>query len=231
MRRPPGRESYPGDIFYIHSSLLERSAQLSENLGGGSITALPIVETQEGDIASYIPTNVISITDGQIYLESGLFARGFLPPINIGLSVSRVGGEAQTAIMKTAARRLRLDLAQYFELEDFARFSAELDEVTHRQLEHGKRVLELMTQPPLAPQDLSREILVVFAATQGLVDTIPLKRIKEWERALFSYAEEEHPNLLERLRKEAELSRDLEEDMKKLILDFNQKFLSGEEHG
>ncbi len=231
MRRPPGRESYPGDIFYIHSSLLERSAQLSEDLGGGSITALPIVETQEGDIASYIPTNIISITDGQIYLESNLFARGFLPPINIGLSVSRVGGEAQTPIMKKAARRLRLDLAQYFELEDFARFSAELDEVTHRQLEHGKRVLGLMTQPPLKPQDLAREILAVFAATQGLVDTIPLERVKEWEEALFSYAEEENPELLERLKREADLSRDLEEEMRRFILDFNQKFLSGEKDG
>jgi len=231
MRRPPGRESYPGDIFYVHSSLLERSAQLSEDLGGGSITALPIVETQEGDIASYIPTNVISITDGQIYLESSLFSRGFLPPINIGLSVSRVGGEAQTAIMKKAARRLRLDLAQYFELEDFARFSAELDEVTHRQLEHGKKVLELMTQPPLAPQDLAREILAVFAATQGLVDAIPLERVKEWEKSLFSYAEKENPELLERIRRETELSRELEENMKKLILDFNQKFLSGDNNG
>ncbi|MCX7668002.1 MAG: F0F1 ATP synthase subunit alpha, partial [Atribacterota bacterium] len=147
MRRPPGRESYPGDIFYIHSSLLERSAQLSEDLGGGSMSALPIVETQEGDISAYIPTNIISITDGQIYLESGLFARGFMPAVNIGLSVSRVGGEAQTPIMKSVAKKLRLDLSQYFELEDFVRFSSDLDEMTRKQLEHGKRVLQLLTQP------------------------------------------------------------------------------------
>lgn len=226
LRRPPGRESYPGDIFYIHSSLLERSAQLAESQGGGSMTALPIVETQEGDIASYIPTNTISITDGQIYLESGLFNRGFFPAINIGLSVSRVGGEAQTPIMKKVARRLRLDLAQYFELEEFARFGADLDEITKRQLDHGKRILELMTQTYSQPLPLSVEIVEVFAATHGFLDPIPLERIKEWERRLFAYLQEGYVSLLERLEKERDLTHDLEEEIRKALTNFNTGFLS-----
>jgi F-type H+-transporting ATPase subunit alpha len=225
LRRPPGRESYPGDIFYIHSSLLERGAQLAESRGGGSMTALPIVETQEGDIASYIPTNIISITDGQIYLETGLFNKGFLPAINIGLSVSRVGGEAQTSIMKKVARRLRLHLAQYFELEEFARFGADLDELTRRQLEHGKRVLALMTQTSFAPLPLSIEIMEVFAATQGFLDPVPLERVKEWERAFVTHLREEHATLLERLEKERDLTHDLEEEMRRVLANFNERFL------
>jgi F-type H+-transporting ATPase subunit alpha len=227
LRRPPGRESYPGDIFYIHSSLLERSAQLADSLGGGSMTALPMVETQEGDIASYIPTNIISITDGQIYLETGLFAKGFLPAINIGLSVSRVGGEAQTVIMKKIARRLRLDLAQYFELEEFARFSADLDEITKRQLDHGRKILELVTQPYFQPLPLSLEIMEVFAATQGFVDSVPTEKVKEWERELISYLREEHAPLLERLEKEKDFTPDLEEEMRRVLSLFNEKFLKG----
>lgn len=189
------------------------------------MTALPIVETQEGDIASYIPTNIISITDGQIYLETGLFNKGFLPAINIGLSVSRVGGEAQTSIMKKVARRLRLDLAQYFELEEFARFGADLDELTRRQLEHGKRVLALMTQTSFAPLPLSIEIMEVFAATQGFLDPVPLERVKEWERAFVTHLREEHATLLERLEKERDLTHDLEEEMRRVLANFNERFL------
>jgi len=225
MRRSPGRESYPGDIFYLHSRLLERSAQLSDDLGGGSMSALPIVETQEGDISAYIPTNIISITDGQIYLESNLFAKGFLPPINIGLSVSRVGGEAQTPIMKKVARRLRLDLAQYFELEDFARFSSELDVITSRQLEHGKRVLELTTQIQYQPLDISLEILAVFAATQGLIDHVPLHLVKQWEANLYQTAALEKADLLNELRKDKELDSRLEQEIKEFIRSFTEKFL------
>lgn len=226
LRRPPGRESYPGDIFYIHSSLLERSAQLSESRGGGSMTALPIVETQEGDIASYIPTNIISITDGQIYLASELCNRGFFPAINIGLSVSRVGGEAQTPIMKKVARRLRLDLAQYFELEEFTRFGADLDEVTRKQLDHGKRILELMTQTYFAPLPLGVEIFEVFAATQGFLDAIPIEKVKLWERTFTEHLQNEHKALLERLEKERDLTHDLEEEMRKVLSAFNEKFLA-----
>ena len=225
MRRSPGRESYPGDVFYLHSRLLERSAQLSDDLGGGSISALPIVETQEGDIAAYIPTNIISITDGQIYLESSLFAKGFLPPINIGLSVSRVGGGAQTPIMKKVARRLRLDLAQYSELEDFARFSSELDEITTRQLEHGKRVLQLTTQSQFQPIDVAFEILTVYAATQGLIDHIPLDLIKKWEAGLYVFAEENKKDLLTELRQDKDLDSKLEQDMKNFINSFTDQFL------
>lgn len=227
LRRPPGRESYPGDIFYIHSSLLERSAQLSESRGGGSMTALPIVETQEGDIASYIPTNIISITDGQIYLASDLCNKGFFPAINIGLSVSRVGGEAQTPVMKKVARRLRLDLAQYFELEEFARFGADLDVITRKQLEHGKRVLELMTQTYFAPLPLGIEIFEVFAATQGFLDSIPLEKVKLWEQQLVEHLVSEHKPLLERLEKERDLTQDLEEEMRKVLTAFNEQFLAG----
>lgn len=227
MKRPPGRESYPGDIFYIHSSLLERSAQLSEKYGGGSMTALPVIETQEGDISAYIPTNLISITDGQIYLESALLARGFGPPVNVGLSVSRVGGEAQTPIMKKIARRVRLDLSQYFELEEFARFSADLDEVTQKQLNHGKRVFTLLSQPPFSPLDIALEILVIFAATRGLVDEIPLEKMREWETLLCKKAIKEKPDLLERLRKDRDLSMELEERMRDYIQNFNQLYLEG----
>jgi len=225
MRRSPGRESYPGDIFYIHSSLLERSAQLSEELGGGSMSAFPIVETQEGDISAYIPTNIISITDGQIYLESNLVAQGFMPAINIGLSVSRVGGEAQTSIMKRVARRLRLDLSQYFELEDFARFSADLDEVTKKQLMHGKKALRLLTQPQGQPLRLGWEVLSVFAITEGLIDEIPEGEIKEWENQLYLYVQDKDSALCERLEKEEVLSGELEQKMRDLLLIFNQSFL------
>ncbi|MGQ9473985.1 MAG: F0F1 ATP synthase subunit alpha [Candidatus Caldatribacteriaceae bacterium] len=225
MRRPPGRESYPGEIFYIHSSLLERSAQLSEHMGGGSMSALPIVETQEGDISAYIPTNIISITDGQIYLESSLFAKGFLPAVNIGLSVSRVGSEAQTLIMKSVAKRLRLDLSQYFELEDFARFSSDLDENTQKQLEHGRKVLQLLTQPQSAPLPLGLEIVGIFSATQGLVDPVPLERIKDWEFGLYAYLEEKAKPLLESLEKDSVWSLDLEKELREVIIQFTQQFL------
>lgn len=191
------------------------------------MTALPIVETQEGDIASYIPTNIISITDGQIYLASDLCNKGFFPAINIGLSVSRVGGEAQTPIMKKVARRLRLDLAQYFELEEFARFGADLDVITRKQLEHGKRVLELMTQTYFAPLPLGVEIFEVFAATQGFLDSIPLEKVKLWEQQLVAHLYSEHRPLLERLEKERDLTQDLEEEMRKVLAAFNEQFLAG----
>jgi len=200
LRRPPGREAYPGDVFYLHSRLLERAARLSAERGGGSITALPIIETQAGDISAYIPTNVISITDGQIYLESGLFYAGVRPAINVGLSVSRVGGAAQLRSMRKVAGRLRIDLAQFRELSAFAQFGAELDEGSRRQLRRGEKLVEALKQNESRPLAADKEILVVYAGVNGHLDDVPADKIPAFEKALFDYYDREFPHLAARLR-------------------------------
>src|SRR5688572_12549734 len=181
LRRPPGREAYPGDVFYLHSRLLERAVKLSDEKGGGSLTALPIIETQEGEVSAYIPTNVISITDGQIYLQPDLFFAGVRPAIDVGISVSRVGGNAQTKMMKKIAGSLKLDMAAYRELEAFAQLGTELDKATQSQLDRGARLVELLKQPQYKPMDVEQEVMVIFAATNGFVDDVPLTRIAEFQ--------------------------------------------------
>lgn len=195
LRRPPGREAYPGDIFYLHSRLLERSAKLSDKLGAGSMTALPIVETQANDVSAYIPTNVISITDGQIYLEPDLFYAGIRPAINVGISASRVGGKAQTKAMKRVAGNLRLDLAQFRELAAFTQFGSELDEATQAQLTRGERMVEILKQDKNAPVSLEKEIMIIFAGTQGYLDDLPLEVIKRFEEEFYAFIEKEYPDI------------------------------------
>jgi F-type H+/Na+-transporting ATPase subunit alpha len=200
LRRPPGREAYPGDVFYLHSRLLERAAKMNDNNGGGSLTALPIIETQAGDVSAYIPTNVISITDGQIYLESDLFFSGIRPAINVGLSVSRVGGSAQTKAMKKVAGTLRLDLASYREMEAFAQFASDLDKSTQQQLSRGARLVELLKQGQYKPMPVEHQVLVLFAATKGYLDEVNLKRVAEYEREAISYFESECKSTMDELR-------------------------------
>ncbi|MBU1863128.1 MAG: F0F1 ATP synthase subunit alpha [Candidatus Omnitrophica bacterium] len=224
LRRPPGREAYPGDIFYCHSRLLERAAKLSDAEGGGSLTALPIIETQAGDVSAYIPTNVISITDGQIYLESNLFYQGMRPAINVGLSVSRVGGNAQIKAMKQVAGRLRLDLAQYREMEAFARFGTDLDAATIKQLERGRRLVELLKQNQYVPMRVSEQIAVIFAGVNGYVDDIALHDVRKFEVHYVTFLREQHASLLERIEKEKELSDELKDEMIKIIESFKVTF-------
>ncbi|PJF43710.1 MAG: F0F1 ATP synthase subunit alpha [Phototrophicales bacterium] len=193
LRRPPGREAYPGDVFYLHSRLLERAAQLSDEKGGGSLTALPIIETLLGDVSAYIPTNVISITDGQIFLEPDLFFAGQRPAVNMGISVSRVGGDAQTSIMKKVAGKLKLELAQFRSLAAFAQFGSDLDAATQRQLDRGMRLTEIMKQPQYQPEPVHRQVAIIFAGTRGYLDKIPVERIKEWEEGFFRYLETQYP--------------------------------------
>ncbi len=199
LRRPPGREAYPGDVFYLHSRLLERSAKLSDKLGGGSLTALPIIETQAGDVSAYIPTNVISITDGQIYLESDLFYSGIRPAINVGLSVSRVGGSAQVKAMKQVAGTLRLDLAQYRELAAFAQFGSDLDAASQAQLARGVRLVEILKQGQYKPESVENQVLIVYAATNGYVDKYPVAELKRYETELMAFCESRHPELLKEI--------------------------------
>jgi F-type H+-transporting ATPase subunit alpha len=201
LRRPPGREAYPGDVFYLHSRLLERAAKMSPEHGGGSLTALPIIETQSNDVSAYIPTNVISITDGQIYLESDLFYQGVRPAINVGLSVSRVGGSAQTKAIKEVAGRLRLELAQYRELAAFAQLSTDLDPDTINRIERGKRLTEILKQGQYVPQSLSQQAVVLLSATQGVFDQIPVERVKEAEKAIFESVQSSHQEILDNLEK------------------------------
>src|SRR5437867_5497996 len=189
LRRPPGREAYPGDVFYLHSRLLEHAVKLSDENGGGSLTALPIIETQEGEVSAYIPTNVISITDGQIYLEPDLFFAGVRPAINVGISVSRVGGNAQTKSMKKIAGSLRLDLAAYRELEAFAQLGTELDKATQSQLDRGARLVELLKQPQYRPMTIEQQVIAIYTATQGYMDDIPLNRIAEFQSAFLAYVD------------------------------------------
>jgi F-type H+-transporting ATPase subunit alpha len=195
LRRPPGREAYPGDVFYLHSRLLERAARMHEDRGGGSLTALPIIETQAGDLSAYIPTNVISITDGQIYLESDLFYAGIRPAVNVGLSVSRVGGDAQVRAMRQVAGRLRLELASFRELAAFAQFGSDLDKATRGQLERGQRLTELLKQPQYEPMPLDEEVIGIYAVTNGFADDIPLDKIKEFESGLLQFMRTVHPEI------------------------------------
>src|SRR5512135_1430961 len=223
LRRPPGREAYPGDIFYIHSRLLERAAKLDPKYGGGSLTALPIIETQLGDISAYIPTNVISITDGQIYLEPDLFNAGIRPAINVGLSVSRVGGSAQRKAMRQVAGKLRLELAQFRELEAFAKFgSEELDKATRDQLERGRRITEILKQPQYAPMSLGREVSILYAVTNGFLDDVPVEKVMAWEESFHRFMETNHGEIEAKINKDLELKPETEEVLKAAITQFKQ---------
>ena len=209
LKRPPGREAYPGDVFYLHSRLLERASRLSEDLGGGSLTALPIIETQAGDVSAYIPTNVISITDGQIYLETEMFNAGFRPAINAGLSVSRVGGSAQIKAMKKIAGPIRVELAQYRELASFAQFGSELDEATKNQLAQGERIREILKQPNYKPMAVEYQIIIIFAATKKLLLAVPTEKVLEFQDKLFRFIESKHPEIAAEIRDKKEISDDL----------------------
>jgi F-type H+-transporting ATPase subunit alpha len=230
LRRPPGREAYPGDVFYLHSRLLERAVKLSDAHGGGSLTALPIIETQEGEVSAYIPTNVISITDGQIYLEPDLFFAGVRPAINVGISVSRVGGNAQTKMMKKIAGSLRLDLAAYRELEAFAQLGTELDKATQAQLDRGARLVELLKQPQYKPMPVEQEVMVIYAATQSpekgqpaYLDDVPINRVQEFQNAFLAYVDASAPELRSGLAEKKELTPDLEAKLKQTLADFKSK--------
>jgi len=224
LRRPPGREAFPGDVFYLHSRLLERASKLSEDLGGGSLTALPIIETQEGDVAAYIPTNVISITDGQIYLETNLFNSGVRPAIDVGLSVSRVGGAAQIKAMKSIAGTLRLDLAQYRELEAFAKFGSDLDKATQTQLTRGERMVEILKQNQYVPMDVEKQIAIIFAGTKGHLDEISASQVKDFENGLSDYLDANFSNELESIRSEGVVSEDIERNLDEAIRAFKGGF-------
>jgi F-type H+/Na+-transporting ATPase subunit alpha len=224
LRRPPGREAYPGDVFYLHSRLLERAAKLGDTLGGGSLTALPIIETQAGDVSAYIPTNVISITDGQIFLSTDLFYSGVRPAVNVGLSVSRVGGNAQIKAMKQVAGSLRLDLAQFRELEAFAQFGSDLDKVTQNQLARGTRLVEVLKQPQYEPMVVERQIAVIFAATNGYVDEYDPRMLVEYERQYLSHLDAKYPEVLSELAEKKVISADLDAKMKKILDDFKGIF-------
>lgn len=222
LRRPPGREAYPGDIFYCHSRLLERSAKLSDELGAGSLTALPIIETQEGEVSAYIPTNVISITDGQIYLLPNLFAAGIRPAVDVGISVSRVGGSAQIKGMKKYAGSLRLDLAQFRELEAFAQMGTELDPATQRQLDRGMRLVEILKQKQYQPLPVEEQVAIIYAGTQGLADTVPVENIKDFEEAYLAHLRDQHSDILSEIRESGKLDRT--EELTKVTRDFVEKF-------
>jgi F-type H+-transporting ATPase subunit alpha len=224
LRRPPGREAYPGDIFYLHSRLLERAAKLNDERGGGSLTALPIIETQAGDVSAYIPTNVISITDGQIYLEPDLFYSGIRPAINVGLSVSRVGGNAQIRAMRQVAGTLRLDLAQYREMAAFAQFGSDLDKATQAQLARGSRLVEILKQPLYDPLSVEKQVLIIYAATSGFVDQYPEASLKLYEKELLSFVEAKHPELLKEIVEKREISDSLREKMNKALASFGETF-------
>ncbi len=224
LRRPPGREAYPGDVFYLHSRLLERAAKLNKGHGGGSLTALPVIETQANDVSAYIPTNVISITDGQIYLQSDLFNAGQRPALNVGISVSRVGGDAQTKAMRQVAGKLRLDLAQYRDLAAFAQFASDLDTVTRNQLERGARLTELLKQDKYQPVPLAEQVAVLYAGTQGHLDKVPTNRILEWEGSFVRYLKSERPTILEEIDKKKALDDALFARLNAAISTFNHQF-------
>ena len=226
LRRPPGREAYPGDVFYLHSRLLERAAKLSNDLGGGSLTALPIIETQAGDVSAYIPTNVISITDGQIYLETDLFNSGVRPAVNVGLSVSRVGGNAQIKAMRQVAGTLRLDLAQYRELAAFSQFGSDLDKATQAQLARGGRLTEILKQGQYQPLPFSKQILIIYAGTQGLLDDMPIDQLRDFEKGLYSYVDSANPGVLKSIEEKKVLDDDLRAAMTKVIEDYRERFAS-----
>ncbi len=224
LRRPPGREAYPGDVFYLHSRLLERSAKLSDDLGGGSLTALPIIETQEGEVSAYIPTNVISITDGQIYLEPDLFFAGVRPPINVGISVSRVGGNAQIKAMKQIASRLRLDLSAFRELEAFAQLGTELDKATQAQLDRGYRMVEILKQPQYQPIAVEEQIVIIWCGAKGTLDDLPVGCLAEFETNLLTHLRDQFPEILQELREKKEFTPALEEQLKTVAHNFQKDF-------
>ena len=226
LRRPTGREAFPGDIFYNHSRLLERAARVSAELGGGSLTALPVIETQAGDVSAYIPTNVISITDGQVYLEPSLFFSGIRPAINVGLSVSRVGGAAQVKAMKQVAGTLKLDLAQYRELAAFAQFGSDLDKSTQAQLDRGVRLVELLKQPQFKPMSLSQEIVVLFAGTRGFIDKYDVDKVRVYEEQLLSFVENKHADIMKEIEDKKIISPELEKKMKEVMTDFDSVFVA-----
>ncbi len=228
LRRPPGREAYPGDIFYLHSRLLERSAKYSDEKGGGSLTALPIIETQEGDVSAYIPTNVISITDGQIYLERDLFFAGVRPAVNVGLSVSRVGGNAQNRAMKRVAGRLRMDLAQYRELEAFAQFGTELDKATQARLRRGERLVEILKQDQYSPLPVEKQIMIIFAGTTGMLDDIPVDQVREFEKQFYNVMDADYASIGQTIRESGDLTDEIENELKAAIEAFKKSFLSEE---
>jgi F-type H+-transporting ATPase subunit alpha len=224
LRRPPGREAFPGDIFYNHSRLLERAAKLNDQLGGGSLTALPIIETQAGDVSAYIPTNVISITDGQVYLEPGLFFSGVRPAINVGLSVSRVGGAAQTKAMRKVAGSLRLDMAQFRELEAFAQFGSDLDKSTQRQLNRGRRLVEILKQPQYQPMAAEKQVAILFAGAYGYLDEWPVESVSVFETQMLEFIEKKHGDLLKEIKEKNVISEDLEGKLKKALDEFKTMF-------
>lgn len=224
LRRPPGREAYPGDIFYLHSRLLERAAKLAPEHGGGSLTALPIIETQLGDMSAYIPTNVISITDGQIYLEPDLFNAGIRPAINVGLSVSRVGGSAQRRAMRQVAGRLRLELAQFRELEAFAKFgSEELDKATKDQLERGRRITEVLKQPVNTPMSLGKQASVLYAVINGYLDDVPVEKVISWEEDFHRFIGTNRPEIVDKINQDNEIKPETEDLLKKTIAEFKKQ--------
>ena len=224
LRRPPGREAYPGDVFYLHSRLLERAAKLAPEYGGGSLTALPIIETQAGDMSAYIPTNVISITDGQIYLETDLFNAGIRPAINVGLSVSRVGASAQRKAMRQVAGRLRLELAQFRELQAFAQFgAADLDKATRDQLERGRRITEVLKQPQYSPMSLGKEVIILYAVTNGYLDDVPVDKVIAWEGNFHRFMETNHPELEQKINDDKEIKPETEEALKAAIKEFKEQ--------
>ncbi len=224
LRRPPGREAFPGDVFYLHSRLLERAAKLSDALGGGSLTALPIIETQAGDVSAYIPTNVISITDGQIYLETEMFNSGFRPAINAGLSVSRVGGAAQIGAMKKLAAPIRVELAQFRELAAFSQFGSELDDDTKEKLAQGERIREMLKQPQYKPMPVEKQVVIIYAATRKYLLNIAVDRVLEFEDGLFEYIQTKYPEIFEKIRTDKKLSDELEESLTKAITEFKETF-------
>ena len=224
LRRPPGREAYPGDVFYLHSRLLERASKLNDALGAGSLTALPIIETQAGDVSAYIPTNVISITDGQIFLESDLFNSGIRPAINVGLSVSRVGGAAQIKAIKQVSGTLRLDLAQYRELQAFAQFASDLDESSRQQLERGQKMVEVLKQPPYSPLPVENQVVIIFAGAKGYLDDVATANVTKFEAELYPYIEAKYPEIFEQIRTKKVLDKEVEEILHKALKDFKATF-------
>jgi F-type H+-transporting ATPase subunit alpha len=226
LRRPPGREAFPGDVFYLHSRLLERAAKLNDELGGGSLTALPFIETQAGDVSAYIPTNVISITDGQIFLESDLFNSNVRPAINVGISVSRVGGNAQTKAMKSIAGSLRLDLAQYRALAAFAQFGSDLDKASLDQLNRGKHLVEILKQGQYQPLPIEKQIMIIYSGTKGYLDDIPVEQCRKFEDELYRFVDNAHPGLWEEIRTKKVLDKELEPKIADAIKEFKARFVA-----
>jgi F-type H+-transporting ATPase subunit alpha len=226
LRRPPGREAYPGDVFYLHSRLLERASKLSDKMGGGSLTALPIIETQAGDVSAYIPTNVISITDGQIFLETDLFNSGVRPAVNVGISVSRVGGSAQIKAMRQVAGSMKLELAQYRELAAFAQFGSDLDKATQNQLNRGQRLVEVLKQKQFSPLPFSKQILIIFAGTSGFLDDLPVDQVRDFEAELYEYVDATNPGLLRTIMEKKILDDNLKAQMSKIIKECKETFVA-----